>query len=495
MQSVRKKLFIQIGSLVILLVGLMILINTLFLETYYTNRLKGKLVENYQTINALEIDSYEVALKELITIEAVSNVDIIIADGQDKIKYSSKSYFMDPNMVESVQRIRKIDNQKFRPLLTQEKEEPRGQRPPIEIKKLEDVSETLSFYYAYGDPLFDTKMLILAGKLKSGDFIELKVPVISIEKSIGIMNQFTLICGLIIFVVSMLYAYRLSSSFTKPIREMNKVTQNMKKLNFEQKCSSYSNDEIGALATNINDMSMSLSEAIASMNEQNEQLETLINNVSHELKTPLALLQGYAEGIELNIVRDEEKTKFYAQVIKDEAKKMNRIVESLLNIKRLESGEMDLYYKEFSMADLIKKTVDKYQPLLDREGLDISFICEEDLMVYGDAFYTEQVLMNYLSNAIQYVEAPYRIEVQLATVEDGCRVSVFNSTSHMDDELLKNIWDKFYKLDSARTRDKGGHGLGLSVVKAIQEAYGQAYGVESSSDGIIFWFECTCKKA
>ncbi|MBN2897259.1 MAG: HAMP domain-containing histidine kinase [Clostridia bacterium] len=502
MRSVRQKLFIQVGVLVLLLVGLTVVANNFCLESYYTSQLKDRLVEYYETINSIESSAYEEELKQFIDIESSSNVDIMIVNIQNDILYTSNSYFLDEKMMERIQDMQSMDGGKFAPMfvheiLSEEAQEKRGpeppkdqNHPPMKLEELERVNNSVTFYYAYGNPLFDNKMLVLAGTLNSGDIIELKVPVVSIQSSIDIMNRFTIICGVMLLIVAFAYAYILSSTFTRPITEINATTKEIKELKFGHKCEVQTSDEIGELAANINDMSDVLSEAIDSMNQKNDQLENLVNNVSHELKTPLALLQGYAEGIQRHIGNDEVRARFYSEVIVDEAKKMNRIVESLLTIKQLETDEMTLFYKDFSITELISKTIEKYHPILEKEGLNIEFLeGPDDVLVFGDAFYTEQVLINYVSNAMQYVEAPYKISIDLEVMEDICRVNVFNSFEHTQEEVLKPIWDEFYKLDKARTREKGGHGLGLSIVKSIQEAHHQAYGVKSEAEGITFWFD------
>jgi signal transduction histidine kinase len=505
MGSVRQKLFMQVGILVLLLVGLTMMANSLFLEPYYTSQLKHRLVDYYETINQMDEGQYNNELQQLIDIESTSNVDIMITTSEWELIYTSNSYFLDEKMWEKVEKLRMVNDRKFRPIFEYEdwgktppekpnnEGPPNNDHPPMSVEKIETINEKVGFYYAYTDPLFSNKILVLSGVLNSGDIIELKVPVISIQESIQITNKFTLICGLVLLLIAFVYAYILSETFTKPIREMNDVTKEIKALRFNQECSVKSSDEIGELASNINDMSRALSEAIASMNQKNDQLETLVNNVSHELKTPLALLQGYAEGINLHIISDEEKVKFYSEVIVDEAKKMNRIVESLLTIKKFASEDMTLFYKDFSVTDLIHKTIVKYEPLLAKNNLDIIFESKEDLLVYGDAFYTEQVLMNYLSNAVQYVEEPYEIRIYIQRLPHTCRVNVFNSFQPISPEALEPVWDEFYKLDQSRTRDKGGHGLGLSIVRAIQEAHGQECGVKSEEHGITFWFDIAVK--
>jgi len=398
---------------------------------------------------------------------------------------------LDEKMKERVSRIRENGSDVFQPMMIQNGfvNAPEGlKRPPMKIDVLETVNATTKIYKAHGDPLFGNKLLILSGRLDSGHFIELKIPILSIQKSIMISNQFMLICGLIVFAIAMGYAYILSTFFTSPIREMNAVTKSLKNHDFSQACEVKSTDEIGELAVSINDMSATLSKTIQSLNSKNEQLETLINDVSHELKTPLALLQGYAEGLQQNILTDKEKMLFYTEVISDEAKKMNRIVERLLNIHQLESGEKQLFMKEFSLTTLIDDIIAKYQPVLGKKDLTIIFQPSENVRISGDAFYMEQVITNYLTNAIEYVDDRKVIEIKQECDHEVCKIEIYNTTDEIPDEEINSIWDKFHKLDRARSRDKGGHGLGLSIVKAIHEQHHHEFGVRNDEEGITFWF-------
>lgn len=495
MKSVKEKLFVQIGLLVVLLVGLMILANTLFYEPYYLNKLKGTLAEYYNEINSIGNKNYEDELKEFIKAESLFTVDILIADSNKQIVYTSNSYFIDDKMKVRVNILRSNKNNNFTPLLvngfnnhdSMKLLDPN--RPPIKIIKIDEFNEFASYYLASSDILFSNRLLILSGTLKSGELFELKVPMAAIKKSIHVSNRFMLICGGFIFIIAMLYAYVLSYTFTKPIREMNRVTKEMKELNFNHSCKINSSDELGELALDINELSVSLSRSMEALNEKNSQLEELINNVSHELKTPLALLQGYAEGIQLNIANDKDKTDFYTSVIIDEAKKMNRIVETLLNIRSLESDQRMVFRKSFNIGELIEMVLQKFDPLLKKENIQIAFNIRYKQMVLGDAFDVEQILVNYISNAINYVNEAKDIKITVNRKDTFTRIYVYNSCEIFTDEEIKTLWNKFSKRDIARSRDSGGHGLGLSIVRAIQYSNKLGCGVENHNEGVSFWFD------
>ena len=277
----------------------------------------------------------------------------------------------------------------------------------------------------------------------------------------------------------------------------------MKKLDFDTRCKVESNDELGQLAHSINEMSVELDNTIHSLNISNTELQQeikekiridekrkqLLNNVSHELKTPLALMQGYAEGLKLNVAKNHNRVDFYCDVIVDETKKMNYLVQNLLNINQIEFGDEVLHKSEFEIVDFVDYIMEKYTPRFEENNIDVKLNLIDPTEVYADSFKAEQVLTNYLNNAIQYVDEHKEVRVTLSKVNNNVRIEVYNSCQPISNAELEKLWDSFYKRDKARTRETGGHGLGLSIVKAIQEASENDYGVRYEGNGITFWFE------
>ncbi|WP_461205361.1 HAMP domain-containing sensor histidine kinase [Clostridium sp. DL1XJH146] len=491
MNSIKRKLFFQIGTLIIILITLLLLANTLLLESYYTYNQKNLLIDHYSTINSIEKDDYDNNLVELLSIESNSNIDILITDKLGKTIYSSRNYLPD----------RKDDGlEQITP--------PPGKKPVLDIFRTENINDSISIFWA-NDLLLKEKNLTLSGTLDNGNFIELTTPLASIKTNIKLSNNFLLIIGIIVFIIAMIFAYIISIDFTKPISEINEVTRNLKKLDFKTSCKVLSNDEIGELAESINEMSKELSTTIDSLNAKNLQLEneikeknkldqkrrTLLNNVSHELKTPISLMQGYAEGLKLNVIKSKEKTNFYCDVIIDESIKMNYLVENLLNIDQMEFGDKVLNKTSFEINDFIGKVLDKYLKIFKDKNIRYKIEKIHPTDVFGDIFMLETVFTNYITNAINYVDENRKIKVNLRTLSNTIRIEVFNTCPPISQENLEKIWDSFYKLDKARTREKGGHGLGLSIVKAILEAHNNAYGVKNVKDGICFWFEIAIDNA
>ena len=213
-----------------------------------------------------------------------------------------------------------------------------------------------------------------------------------------------------------------------------------------------------------------------------------LSNVSHELKTPIALIQGYAEGLAECINDDAESRDFYCEVIMDEASKMNTMVQKLLTLNQLEFGNDKIVMERFDLAMLLKNKIQSIAILAQQKEAQISYSGKDSVYAWGDEFKIEEVITNYLSNALNHVSGAKKIEVRVEQDTEQVRVSVFNTGEQIPEADIGQIWDKFYKVDKARTREYGGSGVGLSIVKAIMESLNQKYGVENRPDGVEFWF-------
>lgn len=280
----------------------------------------------------------------------------------------------------------------------------------------------------------------------------------------------------------------------------------MANLNFEAKYTSTSEDEIGVLGNNLNRMSKALEKTISELQTANNELQKdiekkeqidemrkeFLSNVSHELKTPIALIQGYAEGLQECINDDPESREFYCEVIMDEAAKMNNMVKKLLTLNQLEFGNDTVTMERFNLTDLVNGVVQSAQILASQKEAEISFLQTEPVYVWGDEFKIEEVVTNYVSNALNHVDGEKKIEIKAVRRDDVIRLSVFNTGEVIPEEDLEKIWIKFYKVDKARTREYGGSGIGLSIVKAIMDSMNQKCGVINYENGVEFWFELAC---
>ena len=220
-----------------------------------------------------------------------------------------------------------------------------------------------------------------------------------------------------------------------------------------------------------------------------EMRKEFLSNVTHELKTPIALIQGYAEGLKDNISEDEQSREFYCEVIIDEAMKMNKMVKKLLSLNQLEFGNNQPEIIRFDIVALIKSVIQSTDILCKQREIRVIFEDKEPCYVWADEYMIEEVVTNYVSNAINHADGAKIIEIKLIDMGNVVRVAVFNTGELIPEEDLEKVWIKFYKVDKARTREYGGNGIGLSIVKAIMNAHNKDCGVVNHSNGVEFWFE------
>jgi signal transduction histidine kinase len=329
----------------------------------------------------------------------------------------------------------------------------------------------------------------------------------NIQESVTIANTFLAYIGIAVVILGSAAMFIISRSFTKPILELSGIAKRMADLDFEAKYKVKSKDEIGELGSSINLLSDKLESTISELKQANNELLTdiqkkteidemrkeFLSNVSHELKTPLSLIQGYAEGLKENINEDAESRDFYCEVIMDEAGKMNQMVKKLLSLNELEFGSNQISFERFDIVSLIRSVLEATEILFRQKEVTLYFEEKKPVYVWADEYLTEQVLTNYISNALNHVGGQKIIEIKLIPRDDTVRIAVFNTGENIPEEELDKIWIKFYKVDKARTREYGGSGIGLSIVKAIMNSHNRECGVINRPVGVEFWFELDVK--
>lgn len=346
--------------------------------------------------------------------------------------------------------------------------------------------------------------LELFGQLESGSFVYLRTNYQSMNENIAIFTRFIGYAGSGVMLLGIILMIFFGNSFAKPILQITDIAKRMSELDFEVKYPVTTQDEIGVLGSSINMLSEKLENTISELKTANNELQKdiedkiqidemrkeFLSNVSHELKTPIALIQGYAEGLQDNINDDSESREFYCEVIIDEAKKMNKMVKKLLSLNQIEFGNNQVSFERFDIVGLIQNVMQSASLLAEQKQATIVMDKEYDpVYVWADEYMTEEVVTNYISNAINHVDFDNRIEVSMELKEDVVRINVFNTGKSIPDDELDKIWIKFYKVDKARTRAYGGSGIGLSIVKAIMDSMSRECGVENCDGGVKFWFE------
>lgn len=420
------------------------IINTFYLEKYYVSRKIDALHKAYKSVKTAAEDGnleQETYLNELKEICVRDNLSLLVMD-------------MDSRITICVGAEREtLQNVFYRTIF-----ESRGPEEVIEKHESEDGTE---YYILQNVPDFasSNNYLQMWGKFDDNHFFLMRSSVESIKESVETANRFLAVTGLIASIVGGIIIYFTSYKITKPIIEELRRRNDQLEKDIEEK------------------------EKIDEMRRE------FLSNVTHELKTPIALIQGYAEGLKENINEDEESRNTYCDIIIDESAKMNNMVKKLLNLNELENGTNILNPVEFDITELISNYIKKQEVFLEQNGIKVLFENKGAINVLADEFATEEVLANYFSNALNHVKGDKTIEIKCIRKEETVRVSVVNSGDPIPADSVSHIWEKFYKVDKARTREYGGSGVGLSIVKAIMEAMGRDYGVMNYDNAVEFWFE------
>ena len=343
----------------------------------------------------------------------------------------------------------------------------------------------------------------LSGMATDRYYVYMSIDYESISKATDIATSFQLKAAIGILLVAAGLIFLLCRIITRPIEKMSRAAEKMCSLDFEARCPEDRDDEIGELGRSLNVLSEKLEKTIGDLKQANNELEhdirkkeeienmrsDFISNVSHELKTPIALIQGYAEGLQDNVNDDPENRNYYCDVIIDEAAKMNNIVRKLLSLNQLEYGEQSLEYDRFDIYDLLRGVLRDTEILQKQQDVTVHLYGEGPCYVWADEYRIEEVVTNYVSNAFHHVSKSREIAVSVKKTDATVRVSVYNTGEPIPEEDLDKVWIKFFKVDKARTREYGGSGIGLSVVKAVMDAHNRKCGVINHEGGVEFWFE------
>lgn len=346
------------------------------------------------------------------------------------------------------------------------------------------------------------EFLCLVGRLeKDGDYMVARIPFTYLEQNTNFNMVFLLISGGITLVFCTILAFLISRHFTRPLIAMGGMANAMAELDFSKKYEGTAKDEIGQLGQSINRLSEHLEQAIDELRQSNDQLaceirekekidemrREFIINVSHELKTPIALIQGYAEGLREGIAETPEDREYYCTTITDEAARMNKMVMQLLSLSKLELGREQPALTDLELDELLADAVSKTALLADAKELTVQRM-PSGLTIRSDFGLLEQVVGNYLTNAIRYTPAGGHIRLSAERGADGVTIRVMNEGEGVPEAELPLIWEKFYRTDKARSRESGGTGVGLSIVKATAELLGGACGACNVPGGMEFWF-------
>ena len=490
--------------LIAVILAAILLVNTFLLERYYTKEKITTLENAYETldhmINTAAADNQKVsslfplnydtsdpstetrATAYLKTLSETYNVNVLILDTQTETIFSTfgdlnfqsrrlNQYIFGNRTYSTAEIVKRFDN--------------------YSIEKNSDNISKSTYLESWGYFSDNTTCFIMS------------MPVSSLKESVSFFNRFLLIIGVFAMMGGSVIVYFMSREITKPINQLARLSEKISALDFTARYTGDSVDEIGVLGTSMNTLSERLKTSIAELKTANNELQSdienktkyaerqqeFVANVSHELKTPIALIQGYAEGLSEGLADDPESRAYYCGVIVDEAKRMNTLVHELMNLSSIEQGKDLPDFALFDISKVVKGVITKSDILIKQQDAHVEVDIPEGTMVWADEFKIEQIITNYLNNALHHLEQPNNISIySQREPNDILSIHVTNTGKPIPEEDLTKIWEKFFKVDKAHTRSYGGSGLGLSIVKAIVDSHHQKCGAKNTRTGVDFWF-------
>lgn len=485
-RSIKTQMMSLFIGLIITMLLILMVMNLWFLEPFYIRDKEKQFIVMYENLEEAVLEdkiTEKSVANEMFRLAAKNNMFFLVADTMQQTFYSNV-----PNTEELTQQLYEF-------LLNQSPDY-------YNVLKRTDSFEIIQARMRNSN----LENLQLRGNLGNGCYVIISSPVESIQESVALANRFMAYIGSVVIIIGVVLVWLFSKWLTDPILELAALSVKMAELDFDARYTSSISNEIGVLGQNYNVMSRKLEKAITDLKtanyhlqkdiEKKEKLEQMrtdfFGNVSHELKTPIALIQGYAEGLK-EVADEPESRDFYCDVIIDEAAKMNELVKNLLTLNQMELGDEHVEFSRFNLTEVVAGVLQSMEIMGQSKEVKVIFRQKDPIYVVADELKAEQVIRNYVSNAFNHVDGENVIEVRILIIEDKARVTVFNTGNPIPEEDIDRIWDKFYKVDKAHTREYGGNGIGLSIVKAIMESFHQKYGVNNYNNGVEFWFELDVK--
>lgn len=462
--GIRAKFFLELGAiLAVCLIGISV-INSQLLEKVYIWNVERSLRSIAQQTEQ-NVDEYFLLLSEF---EREQGVSIDLYDDRDNYLYEGSGYFVSGNKLNIISR-----------------------------KENKDGS-----YFNVVCPEGSTTQYILYGKtFENGYHIEITAQKDPIQENASIATKVTTSITVLTLVLALIFIFDYSRRFTKPLIQMNEVMEKIANLDFSTRTDIVRKDEIGTLANNINTVSDSLDSALTELREKNAKLlediererriekmrQEFVSSASHELKTPIAIIRGYAEGLKMNAEFDDPAVSEYCDIIMRESDKMNELVLNMLEQSLYSSGAKMPEEEYFNVAQYVDEFVKSATPIFEEKGVNIQYDVAE-CEVFADKKQMTTVLSNIVLNACSHAKDEKIIKISAEKIHNCVKINVFNTGSGISERDAENIFTSFYRADKAHSRKEGRFGLGLSIVKSIIDNHGCECGFENKENGVEFWF-------
>ena len=463
--GIRAKVFLEIGAIIaVCLVGISIA-NSQLLESVYIWNVERSLTVMAQNAENAGNDYFPL----LSEYELKENVSIDLYDNEDNYLYEGTGSFLSSNKLNVISRTQNEDG---------------------------------SYFNVVAEEGSTTQYIVFGKDFENGYHIEITAQKDPIQENANLATRVTTTLTVLALILALVFISVYSKHFTKPLIQMSEVANRIANLDFSAKCEINRGDEIGTLAENINVVSDSLNTALSELREKNEQLmediekerriekmrADFISAASHELKTPIAIIRGYAEGLKMNVSEENESASEYCDIIMRESDRMNVLVLNMLEQSLYSSGVKKPDMVEFNVSSFIKDLLKTVTPIFEEKGVTSNYIETEKFSAFADKTQMTTVLSNIVLNACSHASGEKLIEITAEKTDNKIKVNVFNTGSRVDDKDKDGIFTSFYRADKAHSRAEGRFGLGLAIVKSITENHNCECGFENKENGVTFWF-------
>lgn len=454
------------------------LCNTMLLSKFFFYKQKNSLISQVNRLENIDVSNTATVSEVLTDISDNYNFDAEIYDSYGNVLYTTQGTQMMDFFITGHTNF-KMSHENF-----------------ITVKSQELSDGTV---YEEAVRRFDNNEFLLCRKeISNNVYAELKIQKQLIISSAKTANEFITVIAVFCLAISMVWVLVFAKRFSEPLTQMNQITRDMADLKFDRVIKVDRTDEIGQLAQSVNEMSASLSATLQDLRRTNLKLrdeielerqldsmrKTFVANVSHELKTPISIISGYAEGLKLNINGDKRES--YCDTIIDESRRMNELVLGILELSKYESGQLPANKVEFDICGMADMLLNR---IFDNTEICVQNKIPQQTAVFADELQIEQVLKAYLENAKSHTESGGTVTVFSEEADNKIRISVNNTGSHVSPEQMPCIWQSFYRGDSSHKRDKTRFGLGLSIVNAVMRIHNNKCGVYNTENGVTFWFD------
>ena len=481
--KIRHKILITICSLVLLSLVGQVVFNLFFSKSFFMGQQKNIITEAYDEI-AEDYSSDLTAVNEIgERLQDTYGIKTMISD-DGKIVYSSGYSVWTPMPNHTAPNAPNFPNDK-----------------PFQNMDFSTEPEVTLLEAPMPAMQGEGEQLRLGGKFEYEGrevLVLLTLKVESIENSVSVFTEANIYISLTVLIVGILIAALVSKNITEPITEIEAVSQKIATLDFSYVADeSSSTVEIASLAASVNQMSRQLDESMTELSLANEALKKdidyrkqiemmrreFIAGVSHEMKTPLALLQIYSENLKNNV--DGIDKEYYCDTILEETDKLSTMVSEMLEISSIDSGFIQMNLEPIDLSELCREVARQYKPLLS--GFEADITIDDSIKVLGDTKYLERAISNLLNNAMQHTAEGGRIRFSLHRAGNMAEVGVYNQGTPIAEEDMEHLWDAFYRADKSRTdtgKGKKNIGLGLYIVKTVMEKHGGTYHIQNEADGV-----------